>query len=83
MLAFRQRILLEAEKLPGFKGAYDLVDRASGKSIAITLWESEDAMRASERALKSRGSDQQRGEGSLPVIESYEVVSHVLPAGWG
>ena len=38
------------EQLDGYEGAYLLADRNSGTSVAITLWESEEAMRASEEA---------------------------------
>jgi heme-degrading monooxygenase HmoA len=42
------RALPAARRLPGFKGVLGLADRASGKSLAVTFWESEEAMRASE-----------------------------------
>ena len=38
----------------GLKTAYWLVDREGGKALIITIWESEEAMRASEEARARR-----------------------------
>jgi len=35
------------EEIEGFSHAYFMVDRASGKGMSITIWESEDALQAS------------------------------------
>jgi heme-degrading monooxygenase HmoA len=72
MLAFRERIFRLAQTMPGFRGGYDLSDRASGKSIAVTLWDSEAAMRASERAARpaSEDADGRRG----PTVETFDAV---------
>ncbi len=41
--------------LDGFQGAYLLVDRSSGKALTVTLWSSQDTLRASvERANQLR-----------------------------
>jgi hypothetical protein len=65
VLAMREAILLEAAALPGFRGALDLVDRAGGRQIAVTLWETEEALRASERARPAVGG--------APRVEVYEA----------
>jgi heme-degrading monooxygenase HmoA len=65
VLAVRERVIREAAALPGFRGALDLVDRESGRQIAVTLWESEQALRASERARPARDG--------LPKVEVYEA----------
>lgn len=57
------------------KGAILLIDRASGEAIAITLWEDEHAMRASEEAadaVRSRAADQ-LGATQAPTVGRYEV----------
>jgi hypothetical protein len=36
--------------LDGFNGAFGLADRGSGKVVAVILWKTEEAMRASEEA---------------------------------
>ena len=57
------------------KGAILLVDRESGKAIAVTLWDDEDAMRASEESANALRADaaQQMGAGQQPTVERYEV----------
>jgi len=63
--------------MPGSLGLYYLVDREAGKTMSVTLWESEQAMRDSETA-----ADHLRDETSSAVsakvlaVERYEVVTH-------
>jgi hypothetical protein len=57
------------------KGAILLVDRQSGEAIAITLWEDEEAMRASEESansMRAQAADQMRAT-QTPTIGRYEV----------
>jgi hypothetical protein len=57
------------------KGAILLVDRESGEAIAITLWEDEQAMRATEEsanALRANASGQM-GASQAPTVGRYEV----------
>ena len=42
---YRDEVLPVARRQRGFKGAYLLVDEASGKYQSITLWETEGALR--------------------------------------
>jgi hypothetical protein len=53
---------------------YVLVDRESGKALSITLWESREAMLASEqRANSSREEAERSAGGSVVGVERYEV----------
>jgi quinol monooxygenase YgiN len=59
----------------GGKGAILLVDRQTGKAIAITLWEDEQALRASEEranALRAQAAEEM-GAAQTPTIDRYEV----------
>jgi heme-degrading monooxygenase HmoA len=61
-------------QMAGFKKAYLLVDRRSGKALTVTLWETEDNMRASDaaaRQIRSEGAQAMGGTVSEP--ELYEV----------
>jgi heme-degrading monooxygenase HmoA len=70
----REQILPRAAELDGYKGAYFLVDRQSGRSVSITLWESEEAMRASEEAANQlRSESAQASGGEIVSVERYEV----------
>ncbi len=52
-----------------------LVDRQDGTSISITLWESEEAMRASEEAADQLRSDAAgAAEAQIASVERCEVV---------
>ena len=52
-----------------------LVDRQTGSAIAITLWQDEQALRASEEranALRAQAAEQMGASGE-PTVERYEV----------
>lgn len=62
-------------ELDGFKGMTVLTDRESGKTVALTFWESEEAMRASEEAVKdARSRAAERGGSSSQQVERFEVL---------
>jgi heme-degrading monooxygenase HmoA len=61
-------------QLDGYKGAYFLVDRQNGKSLSVTLWESEEAMSTSEEAANSLRTEVADALGTQMVgVERYEV----------
>jgi hypothetical protein len=74
-LAFvRERLIPASRMIPGFAGMISLVDRGSGRSMGITLWESQDALQASEEAVERvRSLTTATGEASLVSVETYEV----------
>lgn len=62
------------QQLDGCKGLCYLVARESGKARSITLWETEEALRASEEAanrLRSEGAD--AFGASVEGMERHEV----------
>ena len=63
------------ERLDGFKGMTVLGDRASGKAIAVTFWDSEEAMREIENAVKgARQRAAETGRAGEPQVERFEVI---------
>lgn len=70
----RDNVLPELERIDGFRGLLILNDRASGRSIAITLWESEDRLRASEaEATRLRHDYPANSESTVLSVERCEV----------
>jgi heme-degrading monooxygenase HmoA len=60
--------------MDGFKGVIGLLDRQSGKSLTVTLWESEGAMRASEQeADRLRQESAEAASETVEGVERYEV----------
>ena len=47
--------------LPGFVAAYYLRDSSTGRLMSVTVWESERALEAAERAVRDRPVSDQRG----------------------
>jgi hypothetical protein len=56
------------------KGAILLVDRETGNALAITLWEDEQALAASEERANTLRADAAREMGAIgPTVDRYEV----------
>ena len=76
---------LQKSPATGFKGAYWLCDRGAGKLMVFTLWESEQAMKASEEAVKqAREQSPEKGNGDgikQKGSSRYEVVAIAATPG--
>jgi heme-degrading monooxygenase HmoA len=58
----RARTLRELlQSLPGFITGYELREEATGRLMSVTLWDSEAALEAGERAVRERPVSDQRG----------------------
>jgi heme-degrading monooxygenase HmoA len=74
---FEERTVPVLNDLDGYKGYVLMGDRGSGGAIAVTYWESEEALRASEDAVKAereRAAETAEARGE-PNVERYEVLS--------
>lgn len=61
-------------KIPGSAGTYYLVDRERGETLTVTLWETEQAMHASEeQAARIREESATDIGGKILSVERYEV----------
>lgn len=75
----REQILPAARLQDGFKGLYILFDRASGESLALTLWDTEEDLRASEEAALRARTESARASGEAIVsVHHYEVALREL-----
>jgi heme-degrading monooxygenase HmoA len=70
----KSALMPRVQEMPGYKGAISLIDRSTGKSLSITLWDSEEALRASRQP-----SNQMRSEAvamspvEILTVEEYDV----------
>ena len=72
--SFRAKVV-PVVRQSGGKGALLLIDRQSGKALAITLWEDDDAMRATEERadeLRQQAAEEAHAT-ALPRVERYDV----------
>lgn len=70
----RSDTLPRVREVKGNVGAIGLADRKSGRAIVITLWESADAMRESEKqADRLREQAAESGGQSIAGVDRYEV----------
>ena len=71
-------VIPSAKGMPGFAGGLFLADRETGKVVGVTLWETEEAMRASEEAAnKLREGAAQSTGGGIASVERFEVIAQV------
>jgi hypothetical protein len=71
----RDRVLPVLQGCAGFKGQLLLIDRTKGEAIGISLWDSEENMRASEEkvaAARQQTADEV-GAGDAPQVALYEL----------
>lgn len=69
----REDVVPAARELEGFAGAIALLDRRSGRHMVISLWETEDAMQASEEpAGELRQRQLTEGE-QVASVDRFEV----------
>ncbi len=74
----RDTVIPQAKRLPGFKGGYWLIDRENGRAMGVTLYESEQALKASEEQADRIREQASREMGeSIPTFRNYEVVASV------
>jgi heme-degrading monooxygenase HmoA len=76
---FKETIVPLLQGLDGFRGCVALANRSTGTNIAISYWETEEAMRASEDAVRQPRADaadaaEARSE---PIVERFEVLVQV------
>jgi heme-degrading monooxygenase HmoA len=63
-------------QIAGNGGAFLLVDRKSGRGVAVTLWESEDAMvQSRQRADELRQQAASEASGEIVSVDEYEVAA--------
>jgi heme-degrading monooxygenase HmoA len=62
----------------GLRAAYWLVDREGGKAMIVTLWETEEAMRASEEARLRRQRAMATNTGAKVTTQRYEVIDAMV-----
>jgi heme-degrading monooxygenase HmoA len=74
----QEKIVPQLQTIPGFVGVLSLIDRTTGGSLAITLWDDEQAMAASEPEADRLRGDVRQGTGSeIRTVDRYEVALRV------
>jgi len=75
-----RQTLPQMMQIEGFRGNLALVDRGTGRITSVTLWESEEAMAASEeQANKMRSSGAADANAGVVSIGRFEVGYFVQP----
>lgn len=72
---YQEQLLPTAKQQSGFKGSWLLLDRHTGKGLAILLWETETDLRAGEanHLLQQQIAQMAQTFVSTPLRELFEV----------
>lgn len=77
---FGRGTIPQMTEMEGFRGNLALVDREAGRITSITLWESQEAMKAGEeRANEMRSSGAAAVDASVVSVDRYEVGYFIQP----
>ena len=77
----REQTLSQLQEMDGFKGFVALGDRQSGKLLGVAVWESEEALRATEQAVSGmRSGAAETANGTVASVEEYEVFVNEAPS---
>lgn len=71
----REEVLPQVLAAPGAQGVLLLLDRDAGCALTLTLWESEEALRASEERRASLQAGTTAASGAQVETTRYEVVA--------
>ena len=73
---FEEGQLPQIEQMDGFKGVVVGVDRGEGKAVAITFWETQQALLVSDKlADQARQAAMASAQPSRePIVDRYEVL---------
>jgi heme-degrading monooxygenase HmoA len=81
--AVSSALLPRIQEVPGYRGAMNLIDRSTGRCLSITLWDTEEALRASDLTANRLRSDAiTMSPAKVLSVEEYEVTIADLPAEW-
>lgn len=67
--------------LPGFVSGYWMLHESSTRTLNVTIWESEEAMRATESDVSELRRRAQEAGATLESVEAYQVIPGSGPAG--
>jgi heme-degrading monooxygenase HmoA len=77
----QEHVLPQLQQQDGFKGFIALRDRGSGRVRGVALWESEEALRATdEAAARIRGGVAKATGATVASVENYEVLVFEAPS---
>jgi hypothetical protein len=77
----QEQVIPQLQQIDGFKGFIALGDRQGGKLLGLALWESEEALRATEEAAsRIRGGVEEATGGTVAGVENYEVSVFEVPS---
>ena len=75
---FREEVLPKLRAQGGFRGALVLLDRESGKFLGVTLWDSDEDLKAAARSMDAVRDANTSAMGVSQRTEDFEVVAQMM-----
>ena len=76
----REQVKPSIRQDPGLKAVYWLVDREAGKGLIVTIWESGEAMAASEKARAARQAATSAADRKSTRLNSSHIQKSRMPS---
>jgi heme-degrading monooxygenase HmoA len=71
-----QELPIDPDEMPGLRALYCLIDHSTGRGASLSIWETREALEASEeRAEGQRLQAEETGGGAVVSIDRMEVVN--------
>jgi heme-degrading monooxygenase HmoA len=75
--AASEQVKPNVQKEGGLEAAYWLINREEGTGLTVTIWETEDAMKASEQFRAQRQAQTSEATGASVSTSRYEIIDYI------
>ena len=78
----QEQTIPREEEAPGLRALYCLIDRSTGRAASLSIWNSEEDLKASEeRMADQREQAEQKSGGKIVSVDRMEVVNALYERG--
>jgi heme-degrading monooxygenase HmoA len=72
----QEQTIPREDEMPGLRALYCLIDRTTGRAASLSIWNTEEDLKASEdRAAKQRDQAEENSGGRIVSVDRMEVVN--------
>lgn len=78
----QEQTIPREDEMPGLRALYCLIDRTTGRAASLSIWDTEEDLRASEeRTAKQREQAEEKSGGRIVSVDRMEVVNALYERG--
>jgi heme-degrading monooxygenase HmoA len=78
----QEQTIPREDEMPGLRALYCLIDRSTGRAASLSIWDTEEDLKASEeRAANQREQAEENSGGTIVSVDRMEVVNALYERG--